>query len=396
MLTEPGDASIESRTTVLRDRLSAIPGKLAAAGVTLIFMSASVVAWHYYSEWRLGRVELITNGVPLVAQVLAQSSDDAIGEPFDLVTRAVVSLPDGEYRLRVNGMGRLGRTYRFAVNRGETQSHTVSLDEGRLLGGEPGAWIDFESRRREEPRPSAPLSVALELTRGKADLVEGSFSSLIRRDGLTGEVVWDALHPVKPYQVGRDPAAWMRALQANPANGAFCEAAPTWTATERPTCSGPSRSLLRSWPSRARTVRFSGTMPSISTTLTGPADPGPSALLETLAEQSTRRGYLPRRGAFRRRWRRHHRSDRHDHFLGNSPGNRATSQRPSPKPGSALRPIASNHHGRLGTIGPVAAELPRKQVLFRSFHRGNESGGRCGAMALALGGNRRRPAMART
>ena len=298
MLTEPGDASIESRTTVLRDRLSAIPGKLAAAGVTLIFMSASVVAWHYYSEWRLGRVELITNGVPLVAQVLAQSSDDAIGEPFDLVTRAVVSLPDGEYRLRVNGMGRLGRTYRFAVNRGETQSHTVSLDEGRLLGGEPGAWIDFESRRREEPRPSAPLSVALELTRGKADLVEGSFSSLIRRDGLTGEVVWDALHPVKPYQVGRDPAAWMRALQANPANGAFCEAAPDVDGDG-------TADLLWSISQPAAFLALSGKDGSILwnyavdlDNLDGPGGPWTECPARNAAQQSTRRGYCRARERF--------------------------------------------------------------------------------------------------
>ena len=83
-----------------------------------------------------GRIELITEGEPVVMQVLAESSDTAIGEAFDLGRSAVVELPAGEYRVRVNGKGRLGRTYRFGVNRGETQSHTISIDEGRLLGGE--------------------------------------------------------------------------------------------------------------------------------------------------------------------------------------------------------------------------------------------------------------------
>ncbi len=95
----------------------------AAAAATLLLMAGSVLAWRFYAEWRLGRIELKTDDGPVVAQVLAESSDTPIGDPFDLVTRAVVTLPDGEYRLRVNGMGRLGRTYRFAVNRGETQTH---------------------------------------------------------------------------------------------------------------------------------------------------------------------------------------------------------------------------------------------------------------------------------
>ena len=54
----------------------------------------------------------------MVVQVLAEDSDTPIGEPFDLAARAVVELPEGDYRLRVNGKGRLGRTFRFAVNRG--------------------------------------------------------------------------------------------------------------------------------------------------------------------------------------------------------------------------------------------------------------------------------------
>ena len=57
-----------------------------------------------------------------MVQVLDETSDMAVGEPFDLVDRAVLTLPEGEYRLRVDGTGRLGRTYRFAVNRGETRN----------------------------------------------------------------------------------------------------------------------------------------------------------------------------------------------------------------------------------------------------------------------------------
>ena len=61
----------------------------------------------------MGRVELTTEGEPLLIQVLGENSDTAIGEPFDVVSRHVVKLPAGDYRLRVSGKGRLSRTYRF-------------------------------------------------------------------------------------------------------------------------------------------------------------------------------------------------------------------------------------------------------------------------------------------
>ncbi len=80
----------------------------------------------------------------------------------------VVALPEGEYRLRVQGTGRLGRIFRFAVVRGQTQRFSVSIDEGRLLGGE-------ESRRSQGEGGDAncaELTAVLELTPGKADLIE--------------------------------------------------------------------------------------------------------------------------------------------------------------------------------------------------------------------------------
>jgi hypothetical protein len=47
-------------------------------------------------------------------------------------------------------VGVLGQTYRFGVNRGETCTHALSLDENRLLG--------------TEPIPYAPLTEALALS----------------------------------------------------------------------------------------------------------------------------------------------------------------------------------------------------------------------------------------
>ena len=51
------------------------------------------------------------------------------------------------------------------------------------------------------------------MTPGKADLIEWSGKTLIRRDGVTGKPVWDALYPAKPWEPGRDPGPWIRKLQ---------------------------------------------------------------------------------------------------------------------------------------------------------------------------------------
>ncbi len=122
----------EKRTTI---RVAVI----SVAG-TFVVVAVSLVGWRLYGQWRTGRVELSTEGDPVVVQVLAEDSDAPIGEQFDLATRAVVELPEEDYRLRVIGKGRLGRTFRFAVNRGETLEHSVSIDEGRLLGEESRGW----------------------------------------------------------------------------------------------------------------------------------------------------------------------------------------------------------------------------------------------------------------
>ena len=103
----------------------------------------------------------------------------------------------------------MGRTFRVAVNRGETLAHTISIDEGRLLGGDrpPVEQVGYRSPVATIRFPQ--VVAAPELTPGKADFIECSARSLIRRDGATGQVKWDAFHPAKPYASDHDPARWL-------------------------------------------------------------------------------------------------------------------------------------------------------------------------------------------
>jgi len=182
----------------VRKRRKTITITAIAAAATVLLIAGTFLGWRYYTEWRLGQVVLTTDGPPLRAEVLPESGDEPIGEPFDLVTRATFSLPAADYRLRVKGDGLLGQTFRFGVNRGETQTHPISLDDNRLLG--------------TDAIPYAFATEALVLSPGKADLVEWTGQTLIRRDGVTGKPIWDASRPAKPWEPNRDPVAWIRRL----------------------------------------------------------------------------------------------------------------------------------------------------------------------------------------
>ncbi len=194
---------------------------LAGAAITLVL----ILGWRFYAGWRTGRVELTNADDPVIVQVLAEDSDTAIGAPFDLATRAVVELPEGDYRLRVNGKGRLGRTFRFAVNRGETLAHSISIDDGRLLGGDL-VEMGFMGYVHHELRiPFPPVAAALELKPGKASLVEWAEESLICRESDTGKVDWDAFHPVLAFDRAHDPVPVLRKLSGNHSERRFLERA---------------------------------------------------------------------------------------------------------------------------------------------------------------------------
>src|SRR5262249_30003423 len=120
-----------------------------------------------------------------------------------------LTLPSGDYRLRVTGEGRLSRVYRCAVNRGESATHWLSLDADRLLGEgtvSPTAAVGDAPRRR--PIPFVADTVAMELTPGKADLLEMSPTTVCRRDGQTGRVIWDAMATGQPARPVHPWVAW--------------------------------------------------------------------------------------------------------------------------------------------------------------------------------------------
>ncbi len=147
-----------------------------------------IAGWGWCSYWRMGSVVLTAAGDAVVVQVLENGSDRQVGGPVGLVDRAVITLPAGEYRLRVDGKGRVGRTFRFSVNRGETLAHSISIDDGRSMGGgveeEPRGF--GKQRELNVPIAYAENTHAIELIPGKFDLIECSEKAVVCRDGASG------------------------------------------------------------------------------------------------------------------------------------------------------------------------------------------------------------------
>ena len=172
-------------------------------------------------------VVLTAVGDAVVVQVLEEESERPVGEPVGLVDRAGIALPAGEYRLRVDGKGRVGRTFRFSVNLGETLAHSISIDEGRLIGcgTEEDPRGPDKKRRLNAPIAYAENVHAIELVPGKFDLIECSEKAVVCRDGASGRVRWDTAHPLSPFDAKRDPSRWLSALSPTDWNTGVVEPA---------------------------------------------------------------------------------------------------------------------------------------------------------------------------
>ena len=209
----------------VRARKKVLRAGAIGMAATILLLVGSTLAWRSFSQWRLGRVVLSNSGPPLSVQVLTESGDEPSGEPFGVVDQAMITLPAGDYRLRLSGTAKLSRTFRFAVIRGQIQTYSLSLDEGRLLEGEADARAGAPGRP-EQPIPRSRVTRALELASPKADFVELTGQNLLRRDGVTGKIVWDVLHLPQPRKPEHDPTKWLFSRFGNPRTGTVVNAAP--------------------------------------------------------------------------------------------------------------------------------------------------------------------------
>jgi hypothetical protein len=133
----------------VRRRRKVLAAVALASVATALLMLGALASWHVYAQRRLGWIELTNDGPPLLAQVLAEADEVPLGEPFSVMTNSTLALPAGDYRLRVHGVGQLGR---ILDHDGIRDLVMISFFLGRYLtktdGSEPTAYC-----RKSPPAP---------------------------------------------------------------------------------------------------------------------------------------------------------------------------------------------------------------------------------------------------
>ena len=99
-----------------------------AMAATAIFAALAVASWYSYSQWQLGLLSLDTDRPPLVAEFL-DTNGQRIASAETIPTAEPVSLPAGEYLLRVSGEGRLSEMYRAQLQRDEYVELKLDLED---------------------------------------------------------------------------------------------------------------------------------------------------------------------------------------------------------------------------------------------------------------------------
>ena len=102
-----------------------------AAGLTLAVTVAALFGWSAYDAWRQASIKLDAERPPLVAEIL-----DGEGQVVRVETAPMqnaVSLPAGDYRLRVSGNETLSQTFDVSLDRGSQSAYTLDLVDQMLL-----------------------------------------------------------------------------------------------------------------------------------------------------------------------------------------------------------------------------------------------------------------------
>ncbi len=146
--------------------------------VTLLLVLAAVQGLRYYQESKLGRIVLTTDSsTALVAEVLAGDREELVLPAFTVPTQQPVSLPAGEYRVRLSSTEPtvLSETYLLTVERGPEQRFDIRLDDRRL-----GAPIELAEQERHN----------LLTLEGRTDVIITAAKSIRRVEAATGKVIW--------------------------------------------------------------------------------------------------------------------------------------------------------------------------------------------------------------
>lgn len=145
----------------------------AAIGALIaILCIGTAVGWsRWYRTSRLGKLRLTTDSARRLTAEVLDDEGRAVVAPFALPLQEPISVPDGNYRLRVSAPGEMGDTFWISIERGKTTELPISLEPRRTHELSYQGATEFVERG------------------GKYDLLEFSGPHIILRDG-TGDARW--------------------------------------------------------------------------------------------------------------------------------------------------------------------------------------------------------------
>jgi serine/threonine protein kinase len=168
-----------------------------AVAVSLLLLAGGLLGWSWYRQSRLGQVILSTGGPNLVAEIL-DDEDRVVVPNLSVPTKEPVSLPGGDYRLRLSGSGLLSETWPLEVPRGGEADHAVTLAPRWL-------WDPLEMK--------AGTRYELVDLVGRSDLLLFSAPerSVRRLGGVAGGSLWarDFVFDAKSLPAGEKLEEWL-------------------------------------------------------------------------------------------------------------------------------------------------------------------------------------------
>lgn len=189
-------STFELATRWLKQNQRSVSQVSTAAMVTLAVTLTTLLAWTSYKSWNMAGVRLGAVNPPLVAEVLDAEGNAIRTETLPM--QAAVSLPAGQYDVRVSADGTLSQTFGISLDRGRSDAqYTVNVADQWLLA----------------PRPIEHSYDLFDNGREQAIVVWG-------KDGIT------------VHQQHGPPTSW--SLELSPATASALNASPGYTNPRQP------------------------------------------------------------------------------------------------------------------------------------------------------------------
>jgi serine/threonine protein kinase/outer membrane protein assembly factor BamB len=102
----------------------------AAVGVTLLVILGSILGWYAFDVWRQASIKLNAVNPPLVVEIF--DNKDRLVKVETAPMQNALSVPSGDYRVRVSAEGELSETFDMPLLRGSDSEFTLDLHDQLL------------------------------------------------------------------------------------------------------------------------------------------------------------------------------------------------------------------------------------------------------------------------